>query len=546
MKPIQRFFAYLLLTNLFTSGSPHAAHPGPQPNPGASLQTKEDNKTTVVTPHAIFPQQDPFAGEPANRLPTVYNNLRDKFGTEMPNTLPSSDPAPVAAGKAQAYNLHAAPVQMEAIDKTSPTDDLLGIFALLGNQNTGEAQARQALQQAVDILEGNPLPYRVYSGFPLLHYKGPEKLKKVRPVFDANGAKIGGEVTIRQIWYDNHIESDTALLDPSDVLNVPWIITYVVDVLDKGEDDFAPLVMYFDADPFMEMGKPHISMEQTFYPMREGRRHTFRIKMSLGKYYNLTYTWGWRFHPPRAQVSENARKSSTALVGGRYTTKTLHHWETSVFGDAPSGSEAAKLAAIAKIGALAPEKRLWTAFRQALAEPRERWPALLDEAEAAFADWRDRTHLPRGVKPDPDADVTLFYVNNTIYGQSRIAPSGTGFTDFPQWRLRGARYKVRLLNGDHFEHGYANVDFGGLRGWENQFQAAVAEGGVGHHFGFGRFHWWLNAGEMWGPITVPPAVSPTEPGSYLVDITFNHEPSPRLRMYQFDPLHHDVGIFSLH
>ncbi len=29
-------------------------------------------------------------------------------------------------------------------------------------------------------------------------------------------------------------------------------------------------------------------------------------------------------------------------------------------------------------------------------------------------------------------------------------------------------------------------------------------------------------------------------------MTFNFDPSRRLRFYQFDPLHHDVAIFSVH
>lgn len=541
-----RLSACLLTLGLFPLAPAHAAHPGKQPNPGAVLQTKDGNHTTAVTPKALFPETAPGAAGPGNQLATVYSNLRDKYGKEMPNTLPSSDPALVAAGQAQAYNLHAAPVTLEPIDKASPTTDLAAIFAQLRDPATPEAEGRKALQRGVDILMGNPVPGRAYSGFPLLHYKGPEKLKKVQPIYDPKGKKIGGTVTVRQIWYDNHIESDTGLLDPSAVLDVPWTITYVVDVLDKGQDDFAPLVMYFDGDPWMEMGKPHVSLEQTFHPMQEGQRHTFQIKMSLGKYYNLTYTWGWRFHPPRAQVSENARKSSTALVDGRYVTKKLHHWETSVFGEHPLASEAAQLAAIAKIGELAPEKRLWTALREALDGPRERWQPLLDEAEAAFADWRDRSHLPRGVKPDPTADATLFYVNNTIYGQTKNSTPGVGFVDFPKWQKRGTHYQVRLLNGDHYEHGYANVDFGGLRGWENQFESTKEQGGAGWRFGFGRHHWWLNAGEMWGPITVPPVDGDGQPGSYLVDIELNFDPPQRLRMYQFDPLHHDVGIFSLH
>jgi hypothetical protein len=36
------------------------------------------------------------------------------------------------------------------------------------------------------------------------------------------------------------------------------------------------------------------------------------------------------------------------------------------------------------------------------------------------------------------------------------------------------------------------------------------------------------------------------PGMHKVDFTMNYEPSPRLRMYQFDPAHHETAIFSLH
>src|SRR3546814_5225815 len=38
------------------------------------------------------------------------------------------------------------------------------------------------------------------------------------------------------------------------------------------------------------------------------------------------------------------------------------------------------------------------------------------------------------------------------------------------WNTRGFNYKVKLLNADKFPHMYVNVDFGGTRGWENQFQ----------------------------------------------------------------------------
>src|SRR5262249_15995886 len=153
-----------------------------------------------------------------------------------------------------------------------------------------------AIQRGLDILEGNPLPNRAYSGLPLLHYTGPEKVKRVTPIIDEKGQKVGGNVHIHQVWYDSHIESDTSLLDPGEVLEVPWTVTYTVDVLNRGRDDFSPFVIYID-DPTLSLDgqpRPHIAMDQTFFPMKEGTQTVFKIKMTPGKYFNLTYAWGWR------------------------------------------------------------------------------------------------------------------------------------------------------------------------------------------------------------------------------------------------------------
>jgi hypothetical protein len=61
------------------------------------------------------------------------------------------------------------------------------------------------------------------------------------------------------------------------------------------------------------------------------------------------------------------------------------------------------------------------------------------------------------------------------------------------------------------------------------------------------------------PLTVPAAVhgpnskdicgkysSTDTRGKYKVEITYEYEPSRRLRFYQFDPMHHDVAVFSVH
>lgn len=535
-----------------------------------------DGKTTYVnTAPSLYapsrPYQDPNGG--TNLLPTEYKDVCDSLGNPVPNTTPSTPEHP--------YNLHPDPV-VSPIDKTSPTDDIEhSLKKLRMGLNLHGQLDKSYIQMIIDILEGNPVANRSYSGFAMLHYTGPNRVKKVTPICTGNtacqrnpdgtladpSAVIGGNVDIHQIWFDNHIESDTALLDPSEVLNVTWTITYSVDVLNKGREDFAPMVMYFDNPAVSPPGMPPMpltNMDQTFFPMEEGTRTVYQMAMAPGKYWNLTYHWGWRQHPPRVQVTENIRKK----MGGR----SLLEWETRAFGVDPRQNETTKLAAINMIGDLAPAKRMWNALRKLSAGGSEQ-ATLLAEVERAFDQWKDRTNLPDGVKQDPNADITLFYANNTIYGHMRDMPAGTrNQPSFPQWQTRGTRMKVHLVNGDYFDHGYVNVDFGGLRGWENAFQSTQAIGGGGQWFTFGRNYWGMNAGAPFamneqgamipGTISIPVATRPSvgnnaltpnrglAPGVVLgehdVDIMFNFDPSRRLRFYQFDPFHHDVAVWSVH
>lgn len=516
-----------------------AGNPGPQPRPAPSTQTVSDDgmTTLVVTGDAIFPESNPFTNPPGtNLLPTIFEDMVDGNGTVMPNTLPSTPEHP--------YNLHAEPT-VTPIDPTSPTEDLRQILRDLADGLERDHVDHQIARRAVDIIEGNPVPDRAYSGFALLHYKGPEQAKAVEPIFDRQGKVIGGNVDVHQIFYDSRIEADTMFIDPSEVLEVPWTITYTVDVLSRGADDYAPFVIYVDDPALSPPGRaplPHVGMDQTFFPMAEGTRYVFVIRMTPAKYLNMIYTWGWRIHPPRIQVIENARK---AIQG-----KTLPEWEASVFGEAPTSSRRAKLDAIAMIGELSPAKRMWRAFLEiADAGGVQHAERALERAERAFEDWQDRTRLPEGVESDPDSDVTLLYVNNTIYGHVKGMTDDSEATA-PSWTLRGTTLKFKLFNGDHFTHGYINVDFGGLRGWENLFQPTQAIGGSGYLFTFGRAHWWINAGDPEvGLITVPPAVKSDAGevvGEHNVQITYNYEPSRRLRFYQFDPLHHNVAIWSVH
>ncbi len=561
------------------------------------MTTSPDGMSTYInTPTSNFPESDPWVN-PTNLLPTVYADVKAANGVPIPYTLPSTPDNP--------YNLHADPV-VQPINGTSPADDLEAIFKswhskpLYNSDNPKHAGYQYdpskfnyaELQRGIDILEGNPIPNRVYSGIPMLHYMAGSEVKKVQPIYDANGNVIGGNVTVHQIWFGQHIESDTAFIDPSAVLEVPYTVTYVVDALHRGNDDFSPMEMFFDDPDVLHKAVPYVMMDATFYPISDGTRTTFVIHQPPGKFWNLNYTWGWRRHPGRVEVMENARK----VVMG----KPLPQWETDVFGTDPGLDEATKEAAIAMIGDLSPAKRMWMAFKTLQQTGYN--PPVMAEAERAFSQWQNRSQLPDGVKADPNADITLFYVNNTIYGHVKGYKRTQHHAELNQWHLRGFHLHVHLINGDYFPHAYTLVDFGGMRGWENTFQSTIPLGGDGPWFTFGRDYWTV---ETPAPILVPAATPPAgdaipadaeqrmeeasqppnvnmaeiekvkdiwegkfdpegktwpkkmpsptldEPdgemlGQHDVYITLNYEPSKRLRLYQFDPLHHNQAIWSVH
>lgn len=577
-------------------GLPGVCHPYPQPWPRASTETTTGCpgpgcKTVVATGQGIFPPSNPFNYQTfpgTNFLPTIYTNAFDSQGHEMINTLPSTPDVP--------YNLQDGDPVVSQINQTSPEDDLKFIFdQVLRLLFSGERDKsglepldrkyddeaiRAGLRLANDILEGNPVPGRAYSGLPLLHYTGPEKIKQVVPVKDLQGNVTGGNVEVHQVWFDQRIESDTAFIDASAVTvkdangnyqDIPWTVTYTVDVLSRGRDDFSPYVMYIDAPT----KKPGIGMDQDFYDMEDGTRTVFHIKMAPADYLNLVYTWGWRMHPPRAQVMENAGKTINyggtvpAVCPAEYQGKTLPQVEQAVFcppenpdctsvrcgpdeprfnpDGTPTACEKEKLYAISKLGDLAPEKRMWHAVGDArLAAESRDWKTvesiIRTRALPAYFDWLNRNELPAGVNKDPDSDVTLLYVNNSTYGELTNGAWGR----WDAWEERPKKLKVTVYNGDNFVHSYTIADFGGNRGWENQFKSSVKVAGSGCWFTFGRNWWWIPVG---GPVNPYVCVAPTNgltPGVHKMEIELNFDPSRRLRFYQFDPFHHDVAIYSIH
>lgn len=581
-----------------------------------------------------FPFIDPtglcLGNGATNILPTVELNMLDILMREMPNTLPSSAGDP--------YNLHekrgdpgedAFGVIETPIDGTSPTTDLIRIIRKVKHTAMTQFVIDTALLKVgVNILEGVDLltgltpaevaqanaelefldggnVTRKYEGFPLLHYRNGSDSKTKILIQNAQGK---WEVTVNQIWYDSHIESDTTFVDVSPALNEEWTINYVINVLDDGEDDFAPFVMYFSRGPdgveaappnnippeilAVAPRAPHVAMDTTFFPMKPGNSYRIRMPHAPSKYYNLTYHWGWRVHPPRVQALENAAKTwpGPRLVdpnsdefevdaGGNLVLdiKSLRQWELDVFGNPGDPGYDRKAVIEAMIGDLAPAKRMWKALDVVGTSPLSWYDVKvkMESAEKALLDWGDRNSLPAGVELDPGSDLTMIYLNNTLYAewpdgrrmlrwmafQTRAGNEKTRTPDSLEVK-QDSNIKITLLNGDRYVHGYLNVDFGGARGWENMFGPTIPIGGSGAWFTFGRVRWWINAGTgpqmdpdtglgTKAPIFVRPVRrnncgQEIEPGKHEMTLHFNYDPARRLRMYQFDPMHHDVAIYSLH
>ncbi|SFO01851.1 hypothetical protein SAMN04487859_11374 [Roseovarius lutimaris] len=600
---------------------------------GVELVAPTITELTTASGVAVFPENpdypngDSYSTNPSNLIPTVYENIKSCRGNEIINTLPSTPDNP--------YNLHDDPVVTE-IDKTSPTDDLDFIMDRIhvlskprkvcrnfrGRQHcyryprrVSQGDLRRLARHAVNIIEGNELQGRyadrAYEGFPLLHYLGGLKEKAVDPVTRS--------VTVNQIWYDTHIESDTAYIDPIAVDDDDeWYIKYNVKILNRGHEDFAPYMMVYDDPLELDLSDvggpdltqaglavpriPNVGLDQTFFPMEEGLMYTLNMKMPPARFWNLTYHWGWRIHPPRVQVVENVR----AVLATPNGPMPRNFAEIAVFGENPRESEASKLAAIEMIGDTAPAKRMWRMFRELGNMTTNRRPgryfrglngsavqAQLAQIREAFYDWSNRTQLPTGYEMGEGYDMTVLFLNNTIYGQLRdhdgIAQVSMSGRDV--WDKRGDEVKIQLLNGDYFRHAYVLVDFGGLRGWENTFHNTLPVGGAGPLFTFGRNAFWIHVAGR-GAIPIPNAVRPEQVtptpltsamdqlvgfkkgnhhwtdalysamggtpdtmsdyvntdgvGEHSLNVIFSYEPSRRLRMYQFDALHHDTAVWSVH
>src|SRR4051812_3460078 len=116
----------------------------------------------------------------------------------------------------------------------TPENDLGEALDAMASAGSASAAAA-ARDRALDILEGNPIAKKAYSGIPLLNWNAPAKVKTV---------PAGGTVTVTQVHWGEHVITDTWLLDFADP-SLPFKIRYRVAELGVavgGELDPTPLL----------------------------------------------------------------------------------------------------------------------------------------------------------------------------------------------------------------------------------------------------------------------------------------------------------------
>src|SRR3954453_2659813 len=116
----------------------------------------------------------------------------------------------------------------------TPENDLAAALDAMASAASA-SEAEDARRRAVDILEGNPIGKKAYSGIPLLNWNPPSKVKTV---------PAGGTVDVTQVRWGEHMVSDTWLLDFDDP-DQPFKIRYHVAELGSafgGELNPTPLL----------------------------------------------------------------------------------------------------------------------------------------------------------------------------------------------------------------------------------------------------------------------------------------------------------------
>jgi hypothetical protein len=299
------------------------------------------------------------------------------------------------------------------------------------------AAAARARQQAIDVLEGNPLPATAFDGIPLLNWNSPAKVKTVA---------AGGSVTVTIIRTADQSLSDTFMLrfdDPSR----PFTIKYRVAELGKNPGGvFTPTPLLTNGTGAHALVLPLALPDMTTGTQDINRFHPTPLNLFT------------RDGIQEITVNMPAPNTVSAILdpSTRPTEPSLSVLEPATAARVAAAQAALgtdKAGAIDRLADVAPEKQLWRDLRGLN-------PADLAAAHTLGAQDRQligvmltRTALPTGVPMDATADAVVAFMNNEVYLSKRTAtiPPGAGM-------------KVSVVNLDKFAHRFAAADLHTARG----------------------------------------------------------------------------------
>src|SRR3954452_19524255 len=377
--------------------------------------------------------------------------LLDIGGQALPNT-----------GNTQAQQLSGPSVVTKLGTPTTPGDDNPGALAALGSPGDPEtdltaaldsmgaaaaandrAKASAARNLAIDILEGNPIGDKAYSGMPLLNWNSPAKVKSV---------PANGNVVVREVRWDEHALSDTWQLS-FDNPNQPYTITFRITELGTTFGSAltpAPLlsqggnVIGGETQVLAPLAPPMLSM---------GTTTTNRFTPGGGNEFTRNAVQDVTVAMPPPGVTDEVLEPD--LKPGSETLFTLQRTNSdhinaarAAFGfSSASPSAAEKVAAINKLADVSPEKELWSDLR----ELRTDAPGFLNAAgvvaggdRSLVGAMKTRSSPAAGVAHDPAADVNVDFVNNETYlfrGNGPLPTPGNG-----------NNLRVATTNADGFSH----------------------------------------------------------------------------------------------
>src|SRR3954452_18643597 len=377
--------------------------------------------------------------------------LLDIGGQALPNT-----------GNTQAQQLSGPTVVQKLGTPATPNDDNPAALAALGSPGDPETDLTAALDAmgaaaaandrgkatssrnlAIDILEGNPIGGKAYSGMPLLNWNSPAKVKNV---------PAGGNVVVREVRWDEHALSDTWLLSFDDP-NQPYTITFRIAELGTTFGSAltpAPLlsqngqVIGGETQVLAPLAPPMLAM---------GTTTTNRFSPNGGNEFTRLAVQDVTVAMPPPGMTDAVIEPD--LKPGSETTFTIQRTSAdhlnaarADFGFSSTNPSAAeKAAAIKRLADGSPEKELWAALQHLRPDA----PGFLDAAglvaggdRSLVGAMRTRSSPAAGVAHDPAADVNVDFVNNETYlfrGDGPLPTPGNG-----------NNLRVSTSNADGFSH----------------------------------------------------------------------------------------------